>query len=200
MTGLERTAELKASIDVRPSRSQVFLVASAIVVAISIICGASLIALDKHAGWVFVVFAGVALWRTFAAWRDSQSDVDLHNAHPTKIALPNGTSLSTDSRTLRSPDGVRGLAQMLDGVLSRKPLPPPDGLVDDNGQIIPESKARAAAIANQVNSDIQQATNIIMDTFGVSDTDNLVTQRVSDLGDTAPDVVASASLNITSAN
>ncbi|MGP1677063.1 MAG: hypothetical protein ACTS6J_07885 [Burkholderiales bacterium] len=169
MSGSTATAEVKATVDVRPARSQVFLVSASIVVAIAVICGALLVAAGQGGGWVFLGFGGAVLYGAFKSWTKSQSDIDLESGHPTAIALPDGTNISTDSRLLISPGGLRGLVQVIDEVLNRRQLPEPDGLVDSIANvIIADSKVAAMSIANQINSSTQSATSSLIDTLGLS--------------------------------
>ncbi len=169
MTGSTATAEVKANVDVRPARSQVFLVSAAIVAAVAVVCSAGLIAVGQGGGWGFLVFAGLVLAGGYLSWSKSQSDVDLDSGHPTTIALPDGTNISTDSRLLGSPDRLAALVRIVDEVLCRRMLPAPDGLVDSNAKVIADSKEGAIAIANQINSSTQAATNSLIDALGLSE-------------------------------
>lgn len=197
MTGSGATAEVRASVDVRPARSQVFLVASAIVAGISVVCGASLFALGMATGWLFLIFAALVLGGGFSAWKKSQSDSDLEEAHPTNITLPDGMKLSTDSRTLRSPEGIDGLAKLLHELLCRRPLPDPDGLVDSNAQIILDSKGEAQSLVNKINNDTQATTDSLIDMLGLSDKTSYVTQEPVYPTDNSPADNILHGLNIT---
>lgn len=190
------TAEVKASIQVRPGRSQVYLVSVAVVAGISIICGTTLLAFDKPAGWGLIVLPCILLGAGFAAWRTSQSDTDLEHAHPTKFHLPDGTQVTTDSRTLRSPEGLRGLARICDEILCRKPLPKPDGLVDSNATVIPNSKDNAAALVNQINEKTQTATNNVLDALGLSDESKALVQNASGSGNLMAQDIPANNLNL----
>lgn len=195
MTGSRAAAEVKAQVNVRPVRSQVFLVAVAIVAAIAVICSAGLIALGLEIGWFFLLFAAFVLVGGYRAWSKSQSDIDLQEAHPTHIALPDGTNLTTDSRILRSPDGLHGIVQLCSEILCRRPLPDPDGLVDSSAQIIPGSKNAALAIASQINSATQATTNALVDTLKLADASSDVAQQITDTSISGPEEAPSKNLN-----
>lgn len=75
MSGATTTAEVKASVDVRPVRSQVFLVSIAVVAGIAVICGTGLLAFDKVSGWWFLLFAIMLIGADFWAWTKSQSNL-----------------------------------------------------------------------------------------------------------------------------
>ena len=177
MTSSGATAEVKAHVNVRPVRSQVFLVAASVVAGIAVICSAALIAFGQNEGWGFLIFAVLVLFGGYLAWTKSQSDVDLLDAHPTLLALPDGTTLTTDSRTLRSPDSIHAFTQILQEVLCRRQLPPPDGLVDSNAQLIPDSKNAALTISNMINSKTQTASNALIDKLGLADSNSMLAQQ-----------------------
>lgn len=125
-----------------------------------------------------------------------QSDVDLDESHPTQLALADGTTLSTDSRILRSPEGVKAFAQLFQNIISRRPLPEPDGLVDENAQILPDSKAEALALASQINSQTQATTNALLDALGMGDAvESHVIQQTSDITSKGPDESPPKNLN-----
>lgn len=84
MIGPGATAEVKATVDVRPARSQVFLVATTVLAGVSVLCGAFLIVSEINYGWLFVLFAVLLAGGGFWAWMKSQSDSDLEKAHPYK--------------------------------------------------------------------------------------------------------------------
>lgn len=162
-------AEIKANVDVRPARSQVFLVATSVVAGIAVMCAAGLLMANQAAGWGFLAFALLLITGSFWAWLKSQSDVDLDEAHPTRIALSDGTAVTTDSRLLRSPEAIKGIARICEEIASRRPLPPPDGLVDAQGGLVPDSRAAAVAVTDQLNSSTQAATNALVDMLHLED-------------------------------
>lgn len=197
MTGTGAAAEVRANVNVRPSRSQVFLVASAIVAGISIICGTVLFALGKDTGWIFIILTVLVLGGAFWAWGKSQSDSDLEKAHPTQIALQDSMMLTTDSRTLRSPEGVAGLVRLLQEILCRRPLPNPDGLVDANAKIIPDSNGEAIALVRQINNETQATTDGLIDMLGLSNKSTNVTQEPAYPTDNGPGDHIPQGLNLT---
>lgn len=195
-------ANVKAKFDMRPTHSQVFLVSAVIVVGIAVICSMILFMIGQPIGGsFFLLFAAVALGVGYWAWIKSQSDVDLEYAQPTQIALPDGTKITTDSRTLRSIDGLRGLTQLCAEALNRKPLPDPDGLVDANAQVISNSKADALAATDAINKATQAATNALFDALGLAGTGNKaanlnLTQQISDTTNQGPVEPVAQDLNI----
>lgn len=180
MTYPESSMELKTAVEVRPTQSQVFLVGCLVLAGISLFAGAGLLSIEKSSGWVLIGFAVFSFVGTLFLWKSAQPDVDLQDNHPTHIALPNGTQVSTDSRTLRSPEALRGLTHVVTEVLHRRPLPEPAGLVDESGKIVPDSKEEAVSQVAQINSDVQRETNQLLDALGISDVEPTVTQRITE--------------------
>ena len=167
MTSTGASAQVEAKINVRPTQSQTFLVAVAVVAGISLICSALLFGIGQPiAGSGFLFLTPAVLWFAFKAWTKSQPDIDMEKGHPTRFMLPNGTSVSTDSRTLRSPEGLSGLIRVCGEILHRKPLPNPDGQVDHNLKVIPDSKEAAIATTREINANTQTATNTLIDILG----------------------------------
>lgn len=163
MTGSGAMAKIKASVDVRPTHSQAFLVATAVVAAISVICSAGLFAAGRPGGWPLLGFGAIVLVVGFWAWSKSQSDSDLRGGHPTEFQLSDGTKLATDSRLIRSPQGVQAFTQLIDEILYRRQIPEAAALVDSNGQVIPDSEDAASAVVSKINRETQAITDELID-------------------------------------
>lgn len=175
------SAELKTNISVSPERSQVLLVAFAVVLIVCLVCGTILLGADKQIeGYALLVVALVIFFGTLWSWNQSQSDSDLAAGYPTQIALPDGTSLSTDTRVLKSPLGIQSLIQVLHEATSRKPLPNPSALFDEKSGIIPNSSQKAAELVEQLNNDVQVKTNQIFEAFGLHDEEASTLQDFTD--------------------
>jgi hypothetical protein len=144
-----------ASFDVRPVRSQVVLVALTVAAITALLVGGALLALDKSSGWAFVLISAGLFASVVWCWRQSHRDADLAQSHPTKVVLADGTNLSTDSRLLSSPDGVRNVAQVLEALALRQPLPEPSGMVGPGVVPIANSKQEAIDVVARINSDNQ---------------------------------------------
>ncbi|MBI2277496.1 MAG: hypothetical protein HYU74_09110 [Dechloromonas sp.] len=171
-TPISASAEVKASVSVTPARSQVVLVTSLAVSGLALICSAGLLYLRIDAGWAFFFAAILGGAKTLKFWEKAQSDIDLENSHPTKFELPGGGALSTDTRLLKSPEGLSALTMMIQELLARKPLPEPDGTTDNRGIVIEGSKADAVRRVENLNKQIQCATNQACDSLGLSESDN----------------------------
>lgn len=168
MNGPSASAAVKADVDVKPRRSQVVLVALVVFAVISLLCAAALLAWSI-AGWGwFMGLAALSLVAVLFGWFRSQSDIDMEGSHPTSFTTPSGVTVATDSRLLRSPDGVASLIQSAEGILHRQPLPEPDGMVDKDFIPILKSKDLAVTRINEINKNTQQLTNQLCDALGLS--------------------------------
>lgn len=158
------SAEVNAQFHFLPVKSQVFLVATLIVV-----CGALILAyLSRKEGisWAFLAFATLAMGASVVAWRSGQRDVDLDQGHPTTLSLENGTQLTTDSRVLSKPEGMLAITQLLDQTLRLRPLPEPSGMVNEKFVPIEGSEAAALAHVSSVNTEAQAMTDAVLTKFG----------------------------------
>jgi hypothetical protein len=155
----ESTARMSARIKLDPKASQIVLIAAMGLATISLLVAARMLSEGNPAGWAFLAFTTVVFGSTLYAWKSAQSDTDLTDSHPTTVALANGTSLSTDSRTLRNPEVLKVLVQ----VLAMKPLPPAIGVVGPDGNVMPESEAQAIRTGEQINASVHQLSSQIMD-------------------------------------
>lgn len=174
MNAAKANANIEATFKIEPTRSQSVLVAAAVGGIITIICSMGLFVFDRaYAGIAFLLFAAAIFFFTFRGWFKSQSDVDLEQSHPTSITLPNGTSLTTDSRTLRSLDSLQGAVRLCEEVIHRKPLPEPTGLVDGKLQAIPNSGDQARTIQAEINKTTQEATNLLIDALQLNKSENI---------------------------
>jgi hypothetical protein len=185
MNPLSASAEVKTNVQVLPTHSQVFLVAIVVLAMVLVICGTILLMYDNLDGFWLEGFALVLLAASFWGWQKSQPDTDMHQAHPTQITLPNGTSLTTDGRILKSAEGLRGLTGIIQEMLIRQPLPEPDGLVDGNAKLIPGSAAIATELTKKINSETQSATNSLIDILGLADVNQETTANLNVTQNTA---------------
>jgi hypothetical protein len=68
--------------------------------------------------------------------------------------------------------------------------------VDDNSQVILDSKEDAVAITSKINSATQAATNTLVDAFGLADTSPNMTQQIANPSDIGPEEALPQNLNI----
>jgi hypothetical protein len=150
---MDANADLKAGVTLTPERSQVFIVAMLVLAGIALVAGLVFLWYKPEICWVpfsfALLFAGVAS----IGWFRSHSNVDLHGAAPTTVSSSeNGAiQLSTDLRTLLTPEALIGLTQVVELITYRQPIPEPDGLVGKGGIPIPLSKEQAVSRVHAVN-------------------------------------------------
>lgn len=173
-------ADIKATVKVSPEKSQVLLVALTIVLAITLIGSMVLLFNGQPEWWWFLIFSTLLLCCILLAWFKSQPDSDLHNAHPTNFNFPDGTSLSTDTRGLRSPEVLKSITRVLNEAVDRKPLPLPTATLDNNYNPVPNSQENAKAIVDSINAKTQQASNAILDSLGLTEESAVYLQEVTD--------------------
>jgi hypothetical protein len=150
---LAASAKLDAQVNLQPKASQTFLVALICLAAICVGCGTYLLDSGKSGGWFVSGLVIPIVLIGFFAWRASQSDTDLHGALPTILSSPDGSSISTDSRNMRSIVAIGGMVQLVEA-RNRTLLPLADGLVL-NGLPVPNSADAASAQTAQINSAVQ---------------------------------------------
>lgn len=160
-------AEVSANVQIKPRGSQVFLVSLSVLSAVCFGLGAWLLSDQNTSGYWFVA-AGVLLpLSCFPFWWRSQSDIDQGAPHPTTIALSNGNVITLDSRLLVSGTAIDGLGRLAE-VFNRQPLPAPDGLIDANKQVIPNSSAEAVAKVNALNQETHLRSQQIAEALNIT--------------------------------
>lgn len=160
-------AKVEASFSIIPSRSQTFLVSVVLFAATLAVCSL-LVQNDPVFRWVLLGFSAATFLLGGAGWWKSQPDVDSENSHPTSLRLPDGTTISSDSRTVRDLQSVQHIIQLLEASINRKPLPDADGLLDSDLKLIPGSKESAQAVTLQINNEVQADTNSLLDALNLS--------------------------------
>jgi len=175
-----------ASFDVRPARSQVVLVGLTVAAITSLLIGGGLLALDKASGWPFVAISATLCASVVWCWRQSQRDTDLAQAHPTKVMLPDGANLSTDSRLLSSQEGVRNFTLAVEALALRRPLPEPVGLAGPGGTLIPNSKQDAINVVAGINAETQKLHDQTISLLQKQMTGGSVSQTPDQAGELPP--------------
>ena len=165
----ELSAKVETSVSIQPVLSQTFLVSLLGLSAVGLICATFLLEKGLGAGWIFAVLSVVPMGGAIVGWWRSQPDVDSAGAHPTTLIRADGASLTTDIKTIRSPEVLQNLAQLADGILNTQPLPNADGLVNSDMKVIPDSQEKAEAITQQINEETQALTNGLVDALNLTD-------------------------------
>lgn len=168
----EVNAKVETSVQLKPILSQTFLVA---LLAFPTICSAILFGIDKPTGgWAFFAFAVFSAIAAIKSWRSSQPDLDSAGSHPTNLALPDGTTISTDLRTIRDPKSLQNFLELINQTINRRPLPDADGLVGTDLNLLPNSKDKAQETTRQINEGTKAITNSLIDAFKLSESKETV--------------------------
>lgn len=165
--------KLGASLNIHPKGSQVVIVS--LVVLILCCLGGAFFFLheDKHYYSIpgFVMSAAFFYFvREF--WLASHERVD--NSVPPQIAISHQdggtqTNISADSQVVRSRENVANFIDLISAVMSRRPLPLPDGLIDETGSIIPESSSEAQKRVASINERVEVLWSKMMEGDVASD-------------------------------
>lgn len=153
---------LAAKIDIKPIRSQALLVVFGLGSIICFLAAFLFIWYNKNPalplliGFLFSVGA-------FAGWLISRRDIDFADNVPTIVSDYKGNFVQTDSRTLASAETLKNFEQLVSGVCHRRPLPEAEGLVDGEGEPIPNSAREAKRRIDEANSHAQVVTNTLID-------------------------------------
>lgn len=147
--------------NISPQASQTVLVLFMVGGILSMVISAYLLSKENHSGYAFLAICVCIFGLTYRGWATAQPDTDMASSHPTTVALPDGTRISTDSRVVRNPSALKSLAELL----TVRPLPPPTALLDANGEIIPGSARDAASEINRINSEMLARSNELADAF-----------------------------------
>lgn len=161
---LTATATLKAQI--APVLSQVVLVCSTAAGMLAL--GLGYMARDYPISWALIIGGFASLAYTVHSWGKSHGNVDLQNAQPTEIDLPDGGTFRADARLFQSIEHIRELGGLIDSVFTRQALPAPDALVDAEMKLVPGSQAAAELRARKVNEDALAQKHALAQALGAS--------------------------------
>lgn len=177
LKGSTSRATLDTQINLTPVASQTLLVMVAGSGCLFLVCGTLIILAGQGAGWVLAVVAMVFIAASLWAWLRSQPDVDLQTATPTTLSM-NGTTFSTDSRTLRNEGAVNAMLRIIEAS-QRKVLPQADGIIE-NGVVVPGSEEVARTRTEQINHEVlAQVRNLEIGLNGPQETAPVL-QRASE--------------------
>lgn len=161
------SANVNADLKVNTAKSQSVLVLLIVVGLICYVSGFAFMWYEKPGYWVPLILGSLIFTFVFHAWYKAQNDTDLENSLPTSINDCFGNSVSTDMRALKSPEFVQVLHDLFSVGANREPLPEPDGLVNEQGKPIPNSRQEASKAVTKVNSEAEILAKAIQSEIGV---------------------------------
>ncbi|ENG8027130.1 hypothetical protein ABVF67_004232 [Vibrio parahaemolyticus] len=159
-------ANFNTEVVVSSSKSQSVIVIVSVAATVCYLVGFAFIWFEKNYIWIPFAAGTLLYFFVFCAWYKAQSDTDLESSVPTSISDSRGTTVSTDARSLKSPELIQLLNNLFECAANREPLPEPDGLVDAVGQPIPNSKAAATEKVSQANQKAQESVDNMQSIFG----------------------------------
>ena len=152
-------------ISVNPVKSQVVLIAVLIIACVSLVTSFSFLALEKYIPAIFPSLVGVSLlWFAIKGWNKSQELIDSGEAKEMQIQTSSDSiEIRGDSKQIiANPEAIQQLVEAFGNIVNRKPLPEPDGLVDNNLQIKDNSQESAKEIIDSVNLENQKITDELL--------------------------------------
>jgi hypothetical protein len=156
-------ANVSANVSVTPILSQSVLTTILLISIIPLSVGFYFLWHEKDGTWIpFIIFFVLIAIACIGWWR-SQKSIDMGNASPTQITDKHGNKLVTDTRVLESSNAIAQLGDLLQSIGFRNPLPEPDGMVDSNGLVIPDSQDQARNIVDKTNNTLSVQTQEIVD-------------------------------------
>lgn len=160
-------AKLLASASIVPKGSHAVIV----MLAICLIAGFCFLWFKPVYSAAPFMFSVVFIAIIVPFWSVSHRNVDAHLSAPTSLAHLEGdrlTTLTTDPSSFKSPEGMRALERCLSMLQQRRPLPNPDGLVDESGSPIPESASKAVENIKAINELVKQIQEDIVSTTAMA--------------------------------
>ena len=153
---VEVKTDVSAKFSLNPKLSQISIILSFAISAISFFSSFVFVWNQKDStvpfftGSLFLVVACIG-------WLRAQRAIDMSGAIPTEVIGSNGLRISTDTRAIESDSTVKNLSKIIQVLAYRHPLPKPDGLIDSNGNIIPNSECESHDLVDAINSENSQA-------------------------------------------
>ena len=167
----------KTDVKLKPERSQVFVVALAVISGISLVAGCLFLWHKPVYSWVPFLFSVLFGGTSIFAWTKSHKNIDLAGAAPTTISKSGANiQVSTDSRALTSPETIQALEKIFALLGHREPLPEPDGLIGADGKPTTGSKLEAEARVRQANDEASRLAKDAAILFGGERAESIVEQ------------------------
>lgn len=156
-------SKIEALIKIVPKGSQVVLLALVFVLALCV-NGLISLMLENLNFWPLLGLVVMLLAAIVFLWLQSYRSVDDGTLPPVDISVSDGTKsakLSIHPRASPFSDQLKLLERAFSAMHNRKPLPDPDGLVDENGVPVPSSEVDARQKVDLVNEELIQMLGAI---------------------------------------
>ncbi|ETK15691.1 hypothetical protein H096_26728 [Pseudomonas sp. FH1] len=157
------SGSVEAKIKVSPLRSQIQVFVYAIAAIVFASLGCFFLWHEKVFWWVpflvSVIFLVVGLICFFVSYKSTE----MYNAVPTEVIVTNQhVKISADPRIPQHREFFQSIASVFTALSNQKPLPQPDALVDELGNVLPGTEKQARASVDEAN---RQASNLVKDTL-----------------------------------
>ena len=156
------------SLKIHPIGSQVVIVVLSLVLAMCLYYGFRFLELKSEDIWVPFIAAAVLLISIIYLWLKSHKNVDAGPVTSSRFMAQIDDQIvliETDPRTLESEDNISLFERILSTVRHRRSLPEPAGLVDDNGEPVPNSKGEAETIVKHSNERVDRMRRLVLSLF-----------------------------------
>jgi hypothetical protein len=160
--------KVNAKVKIEPLKSQILLIILTIIAGLCLLIGFAFLWNDKPNSWIPLIIGVSLIGLIFYSWLKSQKDTDWENSVPTSFSDSSGNSIVTDTRALMTPESIQALAKLFQILNFRRPLPEADGLIDDQGRLVPNSAKEALEKVTQTNKEAQFITDKVIETIGIS--------------------------------
>lgn len=157
------SASVDTKISIIPTFSHAFLGMLLLLGFLPLLASLIFLWFDKDTWWIpFCIFVAIFIVAVLG-WLLSRKSIDMSTSSPTTISDSSGNQIITDARSLESQNAIASIGYLFQSFGERKPLPEPEGLIDEEYKTIPDSKADAILRANQINEEIRNQTQSFFD-------------------------------------
>ena len=165
---------IKASISLIPTGSQVVVLALVGIFALCLFCSFLFIWHNVNY-WPPLIFSFMLFVAIVFLWLRSHRQVDDRTLPLAEVSIKDEIGerkISMHPRGLPSKELLKNFETILSITQNQKPLPDPDGLVDENGSPIPQSKKKARQNVDAVNNQVKQKLDAMNSHSSVFDQPN----------------------------
>ena len=172
-------AKVKASISLVPTGSHVVILSLIGILALCLGCAFIFIWYSVDY-WPPLISAGILFAAVVLFWLRSHRHVDDRFVPPVEMSMTDGTNsttLSMHPRGLPAGQQLKLIERAMSAMQHRKPLPEPDGLVDEKGIPIPLSQEEARQRVEAANNEVRDATGAMESHLNASEQQNEIAQH-----------------------
>ncbi|MGR6834394.1 hypothetical protein [Aliivibrio wodanis] len=187
---METQPNINVQASLNPQKSQIVLICF-LFSGLFVLCIGFFFLYDKIELWGVPFTIGVFMIAFSGfAWFRSQKDTDLAGSTTSISRANDKIKITTDARFANSKDGVLLLNKVVDIELNRQLLPQADGMINQYGEIIPDSEAIANKQVSEMNTQAQQRADKVCEITGMQQQDlNTLTEGAMLDNDSIPEAI-----------